>query len=147
MPGIAGEDPAGRDAATRLTLRVGIDLVDVEDVEESIRVHSERYLRRVFTSCELRECTTSGGGADAGRLAQRFAAKEAAMKVLRAGDEALPWQTIGVSAGRGVSASLRLTGAAVELACARGIEAFDVSLTHEGPFAAAVVVAHVREPH
>jgi holo-[acyl-carrier protein] synthase len=126
-------------------MRVGIDLVAVDAVEESIRVHAERYLRRVFTSRELRECTTSDGGADAGRLAARFAAKEAAMKVLRADDEVLPWRTIGVSADACGHPSLRLTGAAVELAHARGIEALELSLTHEGPFAAAVVVAHMRE--
>jgi holo-[acyl-carrier protein] synthase len=125
-------------------LRVGIDLMSVEAVEASIRVHAGRYLRRVYTSRELRDCATSGGVPDARRLAARFAAKEAAMKVLRAGDEALPWQTIGVSADRFGRPAIELTGAAGELARRRGIETLDVSLTHEGPFAAAVVVARVR---
>jgi holo-[acyl-carrier protein] synthase len=113
-------------------LRVGIDLMSVDAVEQSIRVHAGRYLRRVYTSRELRDCATSAGAPDAQRLAARFAAKEAALKVLRTGDEALPWQ------------SIELTGAAGELARQRGVEALDVSLTHEGPFAAAVVVARMR---
>jgi holo-[acyl-carrier protein] synthase len=125
-------------------LRVGIDLMSVDAVEQSIRVHAGRYLRRVYTSRELRDCATSAGAPDAQRLAARFAAKEAALKVLRTGDEAIPWQSIGVSADRFGRPSIELTGAAGELARQRGVEALDVSLTHEGPFAAAVVVARMR---
>jgi holo-[acyl-carrier protein] synthase len=132
------------DVARENGLRVGIDLMSVDAVEESIRVHAGRYLRRVYTSRELRDCATSGGAPDARRLAARFAAKEAALKVLRAGDEAVPWQTVGVLADRFGRPSIELTGAAAELARRRGVEALDVSLTHEGPFAAAVVVARVR---
>jgi holo-[acyl-carrier protein] synthase len=133
-----------RRAQRRTAFKVGIDLVSVDDVQESIRVHSGRYLRRVYTSRELRDCAAAGGAPDARRLAARFAAKEAALKVLRAGDEAVPWTTIGVRSDRFGSPSIELTGAAGELARRRGLEALDVSLTHEGPFAAAVVVARVR---
>jgi holo-[acyl-carrier protein] synthase len=126
-------------------LRVGIDLVSIDSVEESIRVHSTHYLGRVFTSRELRDCRSPGGAPDARRLAARFAAKEALLKVLRVDDEAVPWQTIGVSADRMGRPSIELTGVADELARRRGVEALDVSFTHEGPFAAAIVVAQVRE--
>jgi holo-[acyl-carrier protein] synthase len=121
--------------------KVGIDLVSIEAVEESIRVHSSRYLRRVYTARELHDCSSPTGAPDAGSLAARFAAKEAAMKVLRAEDEALPGQSIGVSRARFGGPSIELTGAAAQLARHRGIDAFEVSLTHEGPFAAAVVIA------
>jgi holo-[acyl-carrier protein] synthase len=125
-------------------LRVGIDLMSVEAVEESIRVHAGRYLRRVYTSRELRDCANSAGAPDARRLAARFAAKEAALKVLRAGDEAVPWQSIGVRADRFGRPTLELTGPAGELAARHGLEALDVSITHEGQLAAAVVVARMR---
>jgi len=127
----------------RVGFKVGIDLVSVEAVEESIRVHSERYLGRVYTVREMRDCSTPAGTPDARSLAARFAAKEAAMKVLRAGDEALPWRSIGVRRDRLGSPSLELSGAAARLAQERGIEDLDVSMTHEGPFAAAVVIATV----
>jgi len=125
---------------------VGLDLTAVADVEASIGVHGGRYLSRVYTSRELRDCATLGGVPDAGRLAARFAAKEAAMKVLRVGDEALPWQAIGVLSGPGGRPSLELTGAAGELARRRGIDSLELSLTHEGPFAAAIVVAGRERP-
>jgi phosphopantetheinyl transferase (holo-ACP synthase) len=41
--------------------------------------------------------------------------------------------------------SLELTGPAAALARRRGVSELSVSLTHEGPFAAAVVVASLRE--
>jgi len=124
--------------------RVGIDLASTDAVEEAIRVHSWRYLGRVYTSGELDECSTPDGGHDARRLAARFAAKEAVLKVLRAGDEAVPWRTIGVRTDRAGRPRIELTGAAEALAGRRGIESLDVSLTHAAGLAAAVVVAQLR---
>ena len=122
-------------------LSVGIDLVDVAAVTESVAVHAESYLERVYTPRELQECRAPDGTVDARRLAARFAAKEAAFKALGVGDDAIPWQSVGVRSDRFGNPSLDLTGAAAALAAARGIDELVVSLTHEGPFAAAVVVA------
>jgi holo-[acyl-carrier protein] synthase len=107
---------------------VGIDLVDIDDVREALRVHGERYLQRIYTQ---REIADSRGRPE--RLAECFAAKEAALKALRQADEPVPWRAIEV---RG--ASLRLEGRAAELA---GDLEIALSVSHEGPVAAAVVVA------
>lgn len=125
-------------------MSVGIDLVSIDEVEESIRVHSGRYLGRVFTTTELDDCRLSDGRYDARRLAARSAAKEAVMKVLRVGDEAIPWRSIGVRDGQNGRPGVELSGAAEDLARERGIASLDVTLAHEGAFAAAVVVAEVR---
>jgi holo-[acyl-carrier protein] synthase len=117
-------------------LRVGLDLAGVAGVADSIALHGERYLRRVYTDDELRE---SGG--EPHRLAARFAAKEATMKALDRGDEALPWTSIGVHGDVGGRPQLVLTGAAAELARARGVTSFELSITHDGGYAAAVVLA------
>jgi len=66
------------------------------------------------------------------------------MKVLRVDDEAIPWQAIGVRSDASGRPRIELSGVAEALAEQRRIEALDVSLTHEGPFAAAVVVAGMR---
>jgi phosphopantetheinyl transferase (holo-ACP synthase) len=42
--------------------------------------------------------------------------------------------------------SVELAGGAAALARRRGIDSIDVSLTHEGQFAAAMVVAQLQEP-
>jgi len=107
---------------------VGIDLVDIDDVRDALRTHGDRYLRRIYTDVEI---TESGGRAE--WLAERFAAKEATFKVLRTADEPIPWRAVEVH-----GESLRLEGRAAELARGRQLA---VSISHEGPVAAAVVVA------
>jgi holo-[acyl-carrier protein] synthase len=124
--------------------RVGIDLIAVESVEESIRTHDERYLNRVYTQRELADCRT-GSGIDAESLAARFAAKEATMKVLRPGAIGVPWNSIGVRRDPGCAPELELTGSAATLAGDVGISDFALSLTHDGGFAAAVVVARIGD--
>lgn len=57
----------------RMASRVGIDLIAVESVEESIRTHDDRYLNRVYTQRQLSDCRTDAG-IDAERLAARCAA-------------------------------------------------------------------------
>ena len=118
-----------------MPLRVGIDLVQAATVAEALAEHGERYLDRVYTPTEQAQCA-----GDPLRLAARFAAKEAAMKVLRPGDAAVPWPSIETVRGDDGVPVLTLHGAAAELAAAAGITAFAVSLTHEGEYAAAVVV-------
>jgi holo-[acyl-carrier protein] synthase len=128
-----------------MSLKVGIDLVAVETVEASIRSHADSYLERIYTPQELLDCRTGDGQADATRLAARFAAKEALLKALRAADESVPWNAIGVVGDAHGAPRLELTGAAAALAQERGIEDLDVSLTHEGPFAAAIVMVRLRD--
>jgi holo-[acyl-carrier protein] synthase len=67
------------------------------------------------------------------------------MKALRRDDEPLPWTSIGVSTDRSGRPTLELTGPAAVLARRRGVRSLSVSLTHEGQFAAAVVVAELGQ--
>ncbi|MCU1601186.1 MAG: acpS [Frankiales bacterium] len=117
--------------------RVGIDLASVSDVREAVAAHGDRYLRRVYTPQELVDC-----GGDPARLAGRFAAKEAAIKVLRPRrDTALPWSDIEVLRHSDGWTELRLGGSAALRAEHEGLAAFSVSLSHEGDTACAVVMA------
>lgn len=128
-----------------MALRIGLDLLHADRVAESIATHSERYLDRVFTAEELRDCAAADGP-DPDRLAARFAAKEATIKVLRPGaDEPVAWRDIAVLRGPAGAPALRLTGSAAALAAAAGIDDVAVSLTHEGGLAGAVVIAHADQ--
>jgi len=123
-----------------MTISIGIDLTSADAVADSLRDHGERYLERVYTEREIRDCAS-----ESGRLAARFAAKEATMKALRRDDEAIPWTSIGVRLDGAGRPSLELTGAAAALARRRAAGDLAVSLTHEGQFAAAVVIADLGE--
>jgi holo-[acyl-carrier protein] synthase len=118
-----------------MPLRVGIDLVKAATVAAALAEHGDRYLARVYTAAEARDC-----GGDPLRLAARFAAKEAVMKVLQPGrDDAVPWPEIEVVRTAGAPL-LALHGRAAELAAAAGLTSFALSFTHEDEYAAAVVV-------
>ncbi len=122
-----------------MTQRVGIDLTSVAAVREAVATHGQAYLRRVFTAQEVTDCA-----GDPARLAGRFAAKEAALKVLRpAADTAVPWNHIEVVRDRGGYVELVLTGLAADRALDEGLSGFSVSLSHEGEAACAVVSCEV----
>jgi holo-[acyl-carrier protein] synthase len=143
-------------------MRVGMDLVPVDDVAASVERLGRRYLYRVFTPHE-RACARIGhmgshpaaesARADTGRvdrastrysmqsLAGRFAAKEAAVKVLRPRGTRPEWRSIEVHRTVGGWCELRLSGLAALLATDAGITALAVSVTHEPMMAAACVVA------
>lgn len=125
-----------------MPLRVGIDLASVELVQDAIETHGDRYLERVYTPRELQDCATDGDGRpEPERIAARFAAKEATLKVLRPGEVGLPLTAIEVIRDAEGAVALKLHGPAASLADEAGITELTLSLTHEGGLAAAVVVA------
>ena len=117
---------------------IGIDVVDVEDVEESVARFGDRYLRRVFTPREVAACAH---GANARRLAAHFAAKEATLKTFMDEDRAVGWRSVEVQLPTRGAAAVELSGPAAELARRRGIVTFAVSVTATRRHAAAVVLA------
>ncbi len=133
-------------AAPTETLRVGVDVIAVADVAESVELFGDRYVERIYTPHEIASCRTARvtGGGDptysAESLAARFAAKEAVLKVLRPREVRPEWRSIEVHRVAGGWCEIRLSGLAAAMAAAAGIDEFAVSLTHEAPVAAAVVV-------
>jgi holo-[acyl-carrier protein] synthase len=123
-----------------MPLRVGIDLASVELVRDAIEAHGDHYLQRVYTERELSECTMDAVP-DPERLAARFAAKEATLKVLNPGEVGLALTAIEVVRADDGAVALELAGQAARLAGESGITELTLSLTHEGGLAAAVVVA------
>ncbi len=114
---------------------VGIDMADVDEVRESIRLYGERYLGRVYTDAERRDC-----GSSPRRLAQCFAAKEATMKAL-ACRERLPWHSVALARDEAGQPALVLTGAAADRARERDVASLSVSFGAARAHALAVVLA------
>lgn len=127
-----------------MVIRVGLDLVSVNVVAEALRApHADRYLARVYNEAEVTDCQTATG-VDPERLAARFAAKEATLKVLSTGDEGVSFRDIEVRRESSGRVRLALHGRAAELAAEAGVIDLALSLTHEGSFAAAVVIANCQ---
>jgi holo-[acyl-carrier protein] synthase len=125
------------------TVRVGVDLAEVAAMRRSLERFGERFVRRVFTDHEAASCRApldpTGYAVDS--LAARFAAKEAALKVLRPSGGRPEWRSIEVRRHDDGWCEIVLSGEAARLAGAQGLGELAVSLTHEGPLAAAVVAA------
>ncbi len=114
---------------------IGVDVVDVARFQLA-RDRHPRILERLFTEGERRDARGSTQ-----RFAARFAAKEAVMKSLGVGVGSVPWQSIETVKAPSGAPSVRLHGAAAELAARRGAARFSLSLTHSDLTAIAMVVA------
>jgi len=139
------------DTAPRLTqadtawlssaIRVGIDVTVVSQVRESIERFGDRYLNRIFTAHELECCENGRGHPSPERLAARFAAKEATVKVLRVPVFQPAWTEMEVSRHPTGWCEMTLSGSAQAMAKAEGIlQPLSLGLTHEGDLAMAVVI-------
>ncbi len=119
-------------------LRVGIDLVQISRIAQSREQFGERFLRRVFTEHEIEYALSSPPHTDS-RLAARFAAKEATIKALRVDGEGVNFKNIEVRRESSGACTLVLHEEVARLA--EGIGEFALSMSHEGDYATAVVVA------
>lgn len=124
---------------------VGLDLVLISAIASSIRSFGARFLERIYTPGEIGYCLLDPA-ASAMRFAARFAAKEAALKVLRFDDEAVSWRSIEVQRTKGGAPLLLLHDEARAQAEGRGFTGFSLSMTHEADYASAVVIGERRRP-
>lgn len=114
---------------------VGVDIVEIDRIEEAVQRWGERFLNRVFTPKEVDYCR--------GRvpeLAVRFAAKEAVMKALGTGVRGISWREIEVLPMRGGKPLVFLYGKAQRRAEFLGLRDFAISLSHSRDLAIASVV-------
>jgi holo-[acyl-carrier protein] synthase len=117
---------------------IGIDLVDIERFRRSLeRTPSMRT--RLFTAEELADVAARVDPVPA--LAARFAAREAVMKAMGLGLGAFGFHEAWVRRAASGEPSLVIIGRAAELARARGITEWLLSITHTDLVAVAQVIA------
>ncbi|HEY4369595.1 MAG TPA: holo-ACP synthase [Steroidobacteraceae bacterium] len=121
-------------------IRVGIDIVRVSHIADSIERFGQRFLRRIYTAEELAYADTSPA-LRIERLAARFAAKEAALKALRLADTGVGWTDLEVHRAPSGDCELRLHRSARTAVLNDGISEIALSLSHEGDYATAIVMA------
>jgi holo-[acyl-carrier protein] synthase len=117
----------------------GIDLVEIERIQQSMERYGPRFLNRVYTSAEQAYCLRKRKAAES--LAARFAAKEAGAKALGTGiSRGVNWLEIEVTREPGGRPTLRFSGRAAEIAAHLGVKHAALSLTHSMELAMASVV-------
>ena len=127
-------------------VEIGIDLVQLSRITESLDRFGERFLRRIFTDDEIAYARSSPTQM-VQRLAARFAAKEATIKALHLAEHPINWRQIEVRRTASGACEMVLHGDLRRLATEHGERDIAVSLSHEGDYATAVVVSCAREPH
>ena len=121
------------------SVRVGLDLAEVDRIERAVQRWGDVFLDRIFVDGELHR-RRSHPSAFAQHVAGRFAAKEAAMKALGTGWRGVSFREIVVIRAPSGRPSLRFEGRAHQLAESLGVTSIEVTITHTDRTAAAVVL-------
>jgi holo-[acyl-carrier protein] synthase len=118
----------------------GIDLVDCPRIEEMVKRHGERFVNRVFTAAEQAYADANKDRIE--KLAGRFAAKEAVLKLMGTGWRGkIAWTDIEVINNAAGQPEVTLSGEVEKLAEELGVNHISVSITHTANFVIASAVA------
>ncbi|BDV29801.1 holo-ACP synthase [Microbacterium terricola] len=110
---------------------IGVDLVDIARFERTLE-RTPRLVERLFAPAERVLPARS--------LAARYAAKEALIKAL-GGSDGLHWTEIEITSEPSGRPWFTLAGSTAEAVAAKGIATVHLSMSHDGGFATAYVVA------
>jgi holo-[acyl-carrier protein] synthase len=115
------------------TTELGIDIIKVDRIRETLARFGERFSRRVLTEAERRYVRDRPE-----TFAGRWAAKEAVSKVLGLGVRGIGWKDIEVERMPTGQPAIRLHGRAAQRADQLGMGRIAVSITHESDYAVAI---------
>ncbi len=122
----------------------GIDLVDCPRIEEMVTRHGERFIQRVFTAAEQAYAEANKNKIE--KLAGRFAAKEAILKLVGTGWRGkIAWTDIEIINNSSGQPEVTLGGEVEKIADKLGIKHISVSITHTANFAIASAVALAKK--
>ena len=118
-------------------LHSGIDIIEIDRIQNVLIKHPERFLRKIFTEYEINYCRGR-----ATQLAARFASKEATMKALGTGIRGVGWREVEVQRLRSGKPYIILHGRAKERAESMGIKKIELSISHSKNLATAMVIMY-----
>lgn len=122
------------------TVAHGIDLVDFPRIEEMVKRHGQRFLNKVFTAGERAYAESNKNGTE--KLAGRFAAKEAVLKLMGTGWRGkIAWTDIEIVNNPAGQPEVMLSGEVKKIGEKLGIKHISISITHTANFAIASAVA------
>ena len=117
----------------------GIDLTEIDRIQQSMDRYGQRFLNRVYTAAEQAYCLRKRKAAES--FAARFAAKEAGAKALGTGiSHGVNWLEIEVVRRPSGRPTLKFHGRAAQMAARIGAVRAALSITHTSALAMASVV-------
>ncbi len=130
---MAGDGDARQPQPPAGTVELGTDIVRVGRIRDTLDRFGERFTARVLTPAEAAYVR---GRAET--LAGRWAAKEAASKVLGLGVRGIGWRDIEIERLPTGQPAVKLHGRAARRAGQLGMGRIAVSISHESEFAIAI---------
>ena len=125
-------------------LGIGTEITEVARIAKMTAEHGDLFLRRVFTEGEIRHCQSRKLANE--HFAGRWAAKEAVLKALgTAWSRGVGWTDIEVREASG-ALTIKLSGAAREIADQRGARNLMISISHCRHYAVAYALATGSPP-
>ena len=120
---------------------IGIDIIEIARIKQAIDRWGEKFLQRIYTEPELRQYRNKLPS-----LSARFAAKEAAIKILKAPGKTIGWKDIEILPDDKGKPWVRLYRKAQSRAESLGLGEIAISLSHSREYATACAVAGVNKP-
>jgi len=124
----------------------GIDLAECSRIQDLLQRHGDRFVCRVFTPAEVEYARSAKNTVE--RLAGRFAAKEAVMKLIGTGWRGgIAWTDIEILNDAAGRPCVHLSGEVARIAHKQGIGQVQISITHTAQLAmaSAVALAHAHD--
>ncbi len=122
-----------------MILGVGIDIIEIDRIKQSVDDYGELFLKKVFTQKELEYCLSKSNKYQ--HLAARFAAKEAVYKALASGwHENVTWQSIEISNEPNGLPIVTLHGGLKQFLKEK--ESLKISMSHSRDYVACVAIIY-----
>lgn len=119
-----------------MTIRSGIDTIEISRLDEISASIRNRFIERVFTTREISQARNQNDA-----LSGLFAAKEAVSKALGTGIGPINWQDIEILHLPSGQPIVRLHNQAEKIAKQLGLKEWSVSISHDRNKAIALAVA------
>lgn len=126
-------------------LGIGVDAIEIDRVRAAV-ARTPSLLARLFTPAEQALCTSGRGELAVGRLAARFAAKEAVAKALRTGVIGFAWVDVEVTTDALGAPTVALHDGARVVADRLGVARIHLSLSTSATLAVASAVLEGTPP-
>ena len=122
-----------------MIIGLGTDIVEIDRIRSMIERHGQSFLDRCFTKLEIEYALRHRDSAI--RFAGRWAAKEAAVKVLGTGFvKGITFHDIEVLPLESGQPQLTLSGGAADMAGDLGIESMLITISHAKLYATATAI-------
>lgn len=123
-------------------IKIGTDICSVNRIAAVYQRQRERFLRRILCPSEQALAVEMAEPRLFSFLSGRFAGKEAIVKALGTGIGQVSWVEVSILPLASGQPSIQLRGEAARIAAQLGLLHWQISLSHDGGFALAFVIAH-----